>query len=73
MNVEQVESEMLKLPRHERARLAELLISSLDEETEIDAAWDREADDRYQRYLRGEERAIPASEALTRVRADQEK
>jgi putative addiction module component (TIGR02574 family) len=70
MNAEQLESEALKLPRHERARLAEALLSSLDEETEIDQAWEEEAERRYQRHLAGEEPAVDADEALTRLRGE---
>lgn len=51
MTIEQVEAEVLRLPRAERARLAELLISSLDEDSEIERAWEDEAERRYQRYL----------------------
>jgi Putative addiction module component len=54
MTMEQIETEALKLPRHVRARLAETLISSLDEDREIDRAWEEEAERRHQRYLAGE-------------------
>lgn len=39
MTAEQIEQELLKLPLAERARFAERLIASLDEDTEIAAAW----------------------------------
>ena len=39
MSTEQIERELLKLPASERARLAERLIASLDEEGEVDLAW----------------------------------
>ncbi len=70
MTIEQVEAEVLKLPRPVRARLAEALISSLDEDSEIEQAWEDEAERRYQRYLNGEEEAIPAEQALAEIRAE---
>lgn len=39
MSPEQIERELLKLPASERARLAERLIASLNEEAEVDQAW----------------------------------
>lgn len=60
----------MKLPTHLRARLAEVLISSLDEDSEIEQAWEEEAERRYQQYLAGEMDALPASEALAQVRAE---
>ncbi|HET7275629.1 MAG TPA: addiction module protein [Longimicrobiaceae bacterium] len=70
MSMEQVEAEVLKLPRQVRARLAEALIASLDEDSEIEQAWENEAERRYQRYLAGEEEAIPASQVLAEIRAE---
>ncbi len=69
MSVQELESEVLKLPSHERARLAELLISSLDEEDEIAAAWADEAERRYEELRSGELEAVPAEDVLQRVRA----
>lgn len=70
MTTEQIESEALKLPRHVRARLAEALISSLDEDSEIERAWEEEAERRYERYLAGEEESILASDALAEIRSE---
>jgi hypothetical protein len=69
MTIEELEAEALKLPKHQRARLAERLISSLDEDSEIEAAWEDEAERRYRRFLAGEEQAIPAADALAELRA----
>ncbi len=69
MSVQELESEVLKLPSHERARLAELLISSLDEEDEIAAAWADEAERRYEQLRSGEVAAVAAEDVLERVRA----
>ena len=70
MTIEQLEAEALKLPREVRARLAEVLISSLDEDSEIERAWEKEAEERYQRYLAGEEGAASATEALSELRSE---
>lgn len=70
MTVEQLEAEALKLPRGVRAHLAERLISSLDEDSEVEQAWEAEAERRYQEYLAGEMESVSASDALAEIRAD---
>ncbi len=70
MTLEQLEAEALKLPPGVRAHLAERLISSLDEDSEIEQAWEDEAERRYQQYLSGEMDAISAADALAEIRAE---
>ena len=70
MTIEQIEAEALKLPRHVRARLAEALISSLDEDTEIEQAWVDEAEQRYARFRDGQEDALSGADAVAEIRAD---
>jgi hypothetical protein len=70
VNLEQLEAEALKLPVGVRAHLAERLISSLDEDSEIEEAWEVEAESRYQQYLAGEMGTIPAADALEQIRAE---
>lgn len=70
MTVEQLEAEVLKLPLRERAQLAERLLSSLDEDSEIEQAWEDVAERRYQQYLAGEMETVSASEALAEIRAE---
>ncbi|HLL46036.1 MAG TPA: addiction module protein [Longimicrobiaceae bacterium] len=70
MTVEQLEAEVLKLPLHQRAQLAERLLSSLDEDSEIEQAWEDVAERRYQQYLAGEMETVSASEALAEIRAE---
>ncbi len=65
-----LEAEILKLPRSVRARLAERLISSLDEEDEIEKAWAEEADRRYNAFLNGEETMAPLEEVLDAIRKE---
>jgi putative addiction module component (TIGR02574 family) len=72
MSVEQIEAEILKLPREIRARLAERLISSLDDESEIEQSWIEEAERRYRRYVDGETEAIRIDEFLSQLRQDLE-
>jgi putative addiction module component (TIGR02574 family) len=72
MLVEQLEAEILKLPREIRARLAERLISSLDDESENEQAWIEEAERRYRRYVDGETEAVPIDEFLSQLRQDLE-
>lgn len=67
--VEQIESEALSLPRQVRARLAERLIASLDDDPEIERAWEEEAERRYQAYLAGEMEAFPATDVIAEARA----
>ena len=70
--LEKIEADLPNLPREVRARWAQILLSSLEEseqDSEIQAAWEDEAERRWQRYLAGEEEAIPAAEALAALRA----
>ncbi len=70
MTTAQLEAEILKLPRSIRARLAERLISSLDNDAEIEAAWAEEADKRYQAYLKGDEETIALEEVMSAIRSE---
>ena len=69
MSVQELEAEVLKLPSRERARLAEVLIASLDEEDEIAQAWSDEAERRYEELRSGRTKGIPAEEVFARVRS----
>lgn len=67
MSIDRFEAEALKLSRGARARLAEVLIASLDEDAEVERAWEEEAEHRYQRYLAGEANTLPVAQALAEV------
>lgn len=69
MSVQELEAEVLRLPSHERARLAEVLIASLEEEDEIASAWADEAERRYEELRDGRVEAIPAEEVFARIRS----
>ncbi len=63
-SVEQLEAELLQLPIGERARLAERLITSLDEEAEVEAAWSDEVQRRLAAFDAGEAVSFPAEEVI---------
>lgn len=68
VSAERIEQEILKLPLAERARLAERLIASLDEDSEIEAAWMAEVRRRDAELASGAVEAIPLEDALSSVR-----
>lgn len=67
--LEDIEAAALQLAPAERARLAERLLVSLDEDDEILAAWVEEAERRGEAYERGEMEAIDFDEAIAQTRA----
>ncbi len=68
MSVQELEAALLKLPTQERARLAEVLIDSLDQENEIAQAWTDEAERRLEELRSGKVQGIPAEEVFARIR-----
>ena len=64
---EHIEAEALRLPREERARLAEALISSLDEESEIEKAWSAEIKRRVLDLRSGAVKSIPAEDVFSEL------
>ena len=66
---ETLEAEALKLTVAERAKLAEHLIASLDEDSEIEEAWAGETERRIAEIEAGTAQLIPAAEAIARARA----
>ncbi len=68
MTADQIELEALKLPAPQRARLAERLISSLDEESEVEKEWLLEVRRRDTELDSGEVEGIPLEDALSSVR-----
>ena len=67
MKREQIEDEARRLPRDERARLAEALISSLDEEAEVERAWDVEIRRRVDELRSGAVEGISADEVFAEL------
>jgi putative addiction module component (TIGR02574 family) len=73
MPVEQLEADALALPPHERVRLVERLIESLEpdedeEPTEVERAWGEEIRRRLEEFDSGAAEAIPASEVIAELR-----
>ena len=67
----ELESKALRLPRRERARLAQRLISSLDRDvdTDVDKLWLQEAERRLAELKSGKVAAIPADKVLRKARS----
>jgi len=67
----ELESKALKLPAKERARLAERLISSLDQETDPDAEklWLQEAESRLDELESGRVSGVPAGRVFDKARS----
>jgi putative addiction module component (TIGR02574 family) len=70
MTQDQLEAELLRLPSHVRAHLAETLLASLDKpDAELDLAWADEAERRARELESGKVTAIPAADTHARARA----
>ncbi len=71
MNIQSIEQEILHLPVEERARLAEKLLSSLDDlsEQEIEKLWLVEAQRRATEIDNGTVQLVSAEEMEQRVQA----
>lgn len=67
--LETLEAEALKLPPAERSHLLERLVASLDADPEVEAAWALEADRREAELASGAVEAVPAAEAIARLRS----
>ena len=67
----ELESKALKLPPKERARLAERLISSLDQKTDPDAErlWLQEAERRLDELESGNASGVPADRVFEKARS----
>lgn len=66
MTIDELENLLLQLPQPERARLAERLIASLDEESDLDEEWYDEAERRLGDFE--SENGIPAEEVFAALR-----
>jgi putative addiction module component (TIGR02574 family) len=67
-----LESRALKLPRRQRARLAQRLISSLDSELsadDVDDLWLQEAARRLRELKSGQAAGIPAANVMRKARS----
>lgn len=68
--LKELEKQAKALTAEERARLAEVLLESLQDApiAEIEAAWDREIEQRVAAYDRGELKTISAEEVFAEAR-----
>jgi len=69
MTRDQLEAAVLQLSASERARLAERLIASLDEDAELELEWQAEAERRDDEITSGQAKGIPLDSALESARA----
>lgn len=69
MSVQEIEAEVMKLSRSERARLAQRILASLDVDDEIEAAWAKETARRWEEMETGAVEAIPAADVFAQARA----
>ena len=67
----EVESKALRLPRRQRARLAQRLLSSLDQEVDpaVDKLWLQEAERRLRELKSGKVAGIPAEKVVRKARS----
>jgi putative addiction module component (TIGR02574 family) len=64
MTIEQVETAALGLSREDRARLAQALIASLEDDTPLEEAWYDAAERRLAQLEAGQAREIPAADVF---------
>ena len=69
--VRKIEAEALKLTAKQRARIAERLLSSLDEQVDPqnEHLWQEEAERRLDELLSGKVKAIPAEQVFKKARS----
>jgi putative addiction module component (TIGR02574 family) len=69
--VRQIEADALKLTPKQRARIAERLLSSLDDgfDPENDRLWLEEAERRLDELLSGEVKGVPAEQVFKKARS----
>ena len=67
--LEALQAEVLRLSPKDRARLLDRLITSLDADTEVEAAWDAVAAAREAEMTTGIVQPVPLDAALSRLEA----
>lgn len=68
-SLETLQSEALLLSSSDRAKLLDSLIASLDEDAEVEAAWDALADAREQALRDGTVDTVPLEDVMARLEA----
>jgi len=71
LNIKEIEQELISLPLTERARLADVLLSSMSDETSIEAefAWAQECKSRMDAFDRGEMEAEDGQDVFSKLEA----
>lgn len=67
MTREELEGQARELPREDRAGLAEALIQSLDDEAEVERAWEEEIRRRLEELRNGTVETIPVEKVLAEL------
>jgi len=65
--IEDLETAALRLPRAERARLAELLLASLGEDPEVMKKWEVEIERRVREIREGKGASIPGEQVFREI------
>ena len=67
---DEIAADAMKLPLRDRVRLAQQLVSSLDEqmETDVEALWAAEAERRLEELRSGKVQGVEAAEAFRKAR-----
>jgi putative addiction module component (TIGR02574 family) len=68
-SLETLQAEVLLLSSSDRAKLLDSLIASLDEDAEVEAAWDALADAREQALRDGTVDTMPLEDVMARLEA----
>lgn len=68
-SLETLQAEMMLLSSSDRAKLLDSLIASLDEDAEVEAAWDALADAREQALRDGTVDTMPLENVMARLEA----
>jgi putative addiction module component (TIGR02574 family) len=69
LNITDLVDSALAMPRPERSYLAERLLVSLDDDSEMPSGWREEMDARVQRRERGETRSYSKEEVMAELEA----
>lgn len=69
--IKKITEDVLSLPIHDRAKLAHIIISSLDEDTTAASvsAWELELEKRVRDIQSGKVKGVPAEEVFSKIRA----
>ena len=67
--LEYVEAQVMQLSAAERSHLLERIFVSLDADAQLEAAWDKVADEREADIAAGRSHWIPGEEAMQQLRA----